>query len=782
VADLRFALADSARLDVFAALAQSRRALRFGTQFVDSGDVVWQFAQIGVTAVGFTPLGPGWVWDADARRDRHEDYEQLLAEYRALSMADRRRAVLKVFSNLRLGGHFERICWAIHLAVLAQRSSLLRLPDASLARAVWGLNKRPRHWRGVLLALLRSLTWLHIADRPDQAKNPDFGAQSVLLTHAGDLRGDDQDSCPETCPMYATGRHHHFQIEIGPGFLGILESLSRLTDTPGIREYHFPMDVHKGSDAASLRRLGRTGRLQSLFVPAKLGAPSKCRRLSPVQHRILQAVVRETTRAKRESRSDASKSEVFAGNQILAFHGKHRIECPLLDPSSEHVAFAGNGKRKGLGYLLTSSEGWLGKCGYTNSEIPTFLADLAALEKLLGLIAVGVDRSGQIVGISELQRLAVSRVGTRSLALFHVRIYATADYVARWSKYFGFDDDAITALVADMRTKGVTVQALANGMGIDASFLAKVISGKRPWPTQRLRKAKLYVASIDKTKVCRPSKKEPTEPNLAVALDYLRTGWSVVPQLAGAKQPCIKWKKYQLTLPTRSELIAWFREWPDAGLAVVLGPVSNLYVIDVDGVDAHAALMNQLGRKSPRAPKALSGSRAPGRYHLFFRCPDFPTRAKQTPWHKQLEFRGQGGIVIIPPSLHKSGNRYAWAEGRSPDDLELPDLPQVVLRALKPIPKAKPPSQSSAQFRKSVASVDAAQSTLAFLSGQYQNGPNWNAKLFRAACDLKGRGMPITEAQVLLLRGAGPWTRGDEDLALRTIASAYSRAREPGRI
>ena len=92
-----------------------------------------------------------------------------------------------------------------------------------------------------------------------------------------------------------------------------------------------------------------------------------------------------------------------------------------------------------------------------------------------------------------------------------------------------------------------------------------------------------------------------------VAQNYTRLGFSVVPQLPGAKHPCVKWKPFQERRPTEEELSEWFRRWPNAGLAVVLGPVSNLFAIDVDGPEAHEALTARLGRE-PWAPKVLSGS------------------------------------------------------------------------------------------------------------------------------------------------------------------------------
>ncbi len=164
---------------------------------------------------------------------------------------------------------------------------------------------------------------------------------------------------------------------------------------------------------------------------------------------------------------------------------------------------------------------------------------------------------------------------------------------------------------------------------------------------------------------------------------YTRVGLAVVPLPPGEKRPAIKWKAYQTVAPTQDEINRWWRERPDDGMAVVLGPVSNVLAIDVDGPDAHAELVRRL-RTEPAAPKVLTGSGKPFRYQLLFRHPaSLPTRAKITPWHPQLEFRGRGGLSVLPPSVHPSGRRYRWAEGRSLEEMELPELPPLVLDALR---------------------------------------------------------------------------------------------------
>jgi hypothetical protein len=280
---------------------------------------------------------------------------------------------------------------------------------------------------------------------------------------------------------------------------------------------------------------------------------------------------------------------------------------------------------------------------------------------------------------------------------------------------------------------------------------------------------------------------------ISIVADYRLRGWATVPQLPGAKQPCIKWKPYQSRLPTVDELIEWWTRWHNAGIAVVLGPVSGLLAIDVDGAEAHAALAKHLGNV-PKAPKSISGSGKPFRYHLFFRHPaKVATNAKFCPWHPTLEFRGHGGIVVLPPSRHKSGGLYRWADGASINEIELPEVPRPILRELQArgrrrarltlhvaAKQSKPLAPYDRRFIRQLGS-NVAWETRLFLDGEYANGPDWNCRLFRAACDLAGNGVPQETATRLLLAGAEPWNNEETERALVTIQSAYSENRYAAR-
>ncbi len=53
-----------------------------------------------------------------------------------------------------------------------------------------------------------------------------------------------------------------------------------------------------------------------------------------------------------------------------------------------------------------------------------------------------------------------------------------------------------------------------------------------------------------------------------------------------------------------------------------------------------------------------------------------PNRAGLT---QGIDLRGDGGYVVAPPSLHPSGQLYAWARGRSPAEMAPAALPRWLL-------------------------------------------------------------------------------------------------------
>lgn len=800
-----FVAVDPNRRDAFSLLGRPWKSLK--NQAVERGEngVPWLIVRRSPVAIGVTALGAGRVWDDGLLDDSARQVRDLRRlELQRMNPGEVSRESHAASGNLRLGVHAERLLWAIHRALLSCKKSCFDLPDTYLGAALWGSDRSawPHGWRQTALEVLRGLEWVHISD---ESGVPNFGPGTVLLARVGDLRRDAEEICNEECVLFGGPRHSHIRIDVGRGFLGSLEQFGRV-DPEGIRHYKFPCYGRK-SGRATLSRIGRQGRLAEIYLPSKLGEPARTSSLTDRQKQIVQALIHETTRPRRsvESRGSApsemksaGNAEVIKGNLVPDFAAKGVVHCRLLSPSCEYVGFNGNGVRRGGGYRLDTDGGWVSKAGRDPRDVEAFLSDLAAVADNLELIVVGLVGRQRWLTLKEIMQLSSSQLGRRVFAKLHVRVYALADYLDRWNRYFGWRSEPPAPIAsagdADVMTfeealdkSGVSLRKVAAELGSDHSYLAKVLKGKKRPSERLLASLRSWVQRRDHADSKRTARKRtsPTSAansssNLDIALTLLERGWSIVPQRAGKKKPLVKWKPFQDRPPTEAELLDWYTRWPDAGFALILGPISRAFVIDVDGEDAHTVLLERLGGE-PRAPKAISGSRKPYRYHLYFRHPNVPTKAKSTPWHPKLEFRGHRGIVIIPPSLHPSGQRYAWVDGQSPNDLSLPELPTQVLDALKPCQPVPRRKAGTAHNRNVDVDLNVSPRTKEFLSGKYADEHGWNARLFEAACDFNGRGISYEDAEPLLLEGAQPWNAGEAAAAIATIQSAYSTEREPGR-
>ena len=119
-----------------------------------------------------------------------------------------------------------------------------------------------------------------------------------------------------------------------------------------------------------------------------------------------------------------------------------------------------------------------------------------------------------------------------------------------------------------------------------------------------------------------------------------------------------------------------------ANLALATGEPSGVWVLDVDDLVAIQSLENEHG-PLPRTPTGETGS---GGRHYFFRfteaCADFKNATK---FCGALDIRTTGGYVLLPPSVHRTGNAYRWLV--SPDDAPIADAPEWLVNL---IPKRSP--------------------------------------------------------------------------------------------
>lgn len=183
---------------------------------------------------------------------------------------------------------------------------------------------------------------------------------------------------------------------------------------------------------------------------------------------------------------------------------------------------------------------------------------------------------------------------------------------------------------------------------------------------------------------------------LDAALAYASKGVPVFP-CNEAKRPYTEHGFKEAS--TDAETIrSWWRKWPNAMIGAPTGKPIGAWVLDVDDPGAFDGACADLGLVLPATRTAITGK---GR-HLYFKLNgEAISNAQRTkkgwpfPELPGAEVRGDGGYIIMPPSLHPSGRRYEWQRdelsSEAPDDLL-----RIVRKVGKSAEAAPPPAADSA--------------------------------------------------------------------------------------
>lgn len=161
---------------------------------------------------------------------------------------------------------------------------------------------------------------------------------------------------------------------------------------------------------------------------------------------------------------------------------------------------------------------------------------------------------------------------------------------------------------------------------------------------------------------------------LEAALDYARRGLRVIPLHVVRKGGTCSCGHADCKTPGKHPLIPdwtdrattdagcitiWFgHTFKGANVGIVTGAKSGVIVLDVDprhgGDDSLDSLIYLHGR-----PDTLTAFTGGGGAHYYFRHPGVPV-ADKTAIMDGLDLKGDGGMVVAPPSIHESGGAYDW--------------------------------------------------------------------------------------------------------------------------
>ena len=156
---------------------------------------------------------------------------------------------------------------------------------------------------------------------------------------------------------------------------------------------------------------------------------------------------------------------------------------------------------------------------------------------------------------------------------------------------------------------------------------------------------------------------------------YWKLDFDVIP--LDMKESLCRWKRK----PPRTEVRRLLGSGRATGMAVVLGPRSNgLVCRDFDQVAAYQSWCDSRGDDETELPFSAPTAQTPrpGR-HVFGiskgTCPLIR--------FADGELRGQGGYVVLPPSLHPSGAHYRWLRDPFSNELPVVSPDMLVLPAQK---------------------------------------------------------------------------------------------------
>lgn len=257
----------------------------------------------------------------------------------------------------------------------------------------------------------------------------------------------------------------------------------------------------------------------------------------------------------------------------------------------------------------------------------------------------------------------------------------------------------------------------------------------------------------------------------AAAARYAQQGLRVFPCAPEQKRPLTENGFHDATTsPTRIE--SWWRSWPWANIGIATGG-DGIDVLDVDihptgNGYASLATLEDAGLVDGWAAKIRTPS---GGLHLYFPAdPAFP----QQNWAvttAHIDFRGEGGYIIAPPSIGARSTRYEAAatapSGRPVDATRIRDL-------LAPPPPTPPAGwQASPDL-----TPEALVRRIARWVEQQPEG-NRNRALFWASCRLAERALPEPYAHGALGQSAqrAGLTATEATVTIRSAYRTVSSAR-----
>lgn len=171
---------------------------------------------------------------------------------------------------------------------------------------------------------------------------------------------------------------------------------------------------------------------------------------------------------------------------------------------------------------------------------------------------------------------------------------------------------------------------------------------------------------------------------LQAALWYANLGYSVIPLSPNTKIPPkgFSVEEFRTRIAVDEEIEAWFKTEPNYNLAIITGKLSKICVVDFDSYkpEFNIEVAREYFPEDIITPMAMTPR---GGKHLFFSYPQDEHVTVDSRMLPGIDFRGEGGYIVVPPSCNGGSTPYQWIPGRKIGEVELAQIPSLYLQALK---------------------------------------------------------------------------------------------------
>lgn len=155
-------------------------------------------------------------------------------------------------------------------------------------------------------------------------------------------------------------------------------------------------------------------------------------------------------------------------------------------------------------------------------------------------------------------------------------------------------------------------------------------------------------------------------------------GWRVFPLAPKDKVPMPGSRGFHDASDDPEVIAAWWRSNPAANIGLATGRGSGVVVLDVDPRHGGHISLEIVEARYGKLPDTLICETGGGGLQYYFRHPGYTVRnTARLHGFDGLDVRGDGGYVVLPPSVHPSGGVYCWQDCE-PGEIEIAEMPEWV--------------------------------------------------------------------------------------------------------